>query len=114
MSELTEKLFDHKWENPTVPEMKMLRNEAGNRIEDMEKAISIWVREKVDEPMEFADDEEAVEWFIEYSDALDKGTDKEFLAKTPKDRKMEKIAATLGVSIEDLKAHPNFDEIMDI
>ena len=111
MSELTERLFDHRWDNPTVPEMKMLRNEAGNRLEEMEKAISIYCRE-LHADQELNSDEEAIYWFLGYTDAMEKGTEKEFLAQTPEDRKLEAFASMMGISVETLKEHPQFDEIM--
>ena len=112
MSELTERLFDHRWDDLTIPESKMLRNECGNHIEAMEKAIAIYCREAQGQ-MEFTDDEEAVTWFMGYADAVEAGTDEEYLAKTPEDFLLEAIAKDLGVSVEDLKQHPQFGEIME-
>ena len=39
--------------------------------DELRKAIAIWVRENGDWSMEFEDDDEAIKWFIAYTNALD-------------------------------------------
>ena len=80
MSELTNQLTDHKFlEEPLSTEEKLLRNEAAGRINDLEKAILIWVTEnppELEDGQQFEDceewtaDEQRVAWFIWNSNQL--------------------------------------------
>lgn len=107
MSELTERLFDHRFEEITLPELKMLRNEAGNQIEDLEKSICIYMRENPPKDVEFEYDAEAIEWFVGYTTALD--TDQEFVWKTNKEKELDEMAKAFGTTADD----PAFKEIME-
>ena len=107
MSELTERLFDHRWEDPSVAEMKVLRNEAGNQIEDLEKAICIFMRENPVDDIEFDNDEEAIQWFIGFTNAVDK--DEEFVWKTAKEKELDEMAKAFGTTADNSA----FKEIME-
>ncbi len=107
MSELTERLFDHRWDELTIPESKMLRNECGNHIEDLEKSICVYMRENPPANTNFESDEEAIEWFVGYTSALDKG--QEFVWKTAKEKELDSMAAAFGTTADD----PAFKEILE-
>lgn len=106
MSDLTERLFDHRWDELSIPESKMLRNECGNHIEALEKAIAIYCRESGFD-IEWKDDADAIGWFCQYADAVDKGVEAEFLAEPRVDPELQAFADAMGVDVND----PAFREI---
>ena len=100
MSEIRDMLHDHRWDNPTVPEMKMMRNEAANHIQDMEESIFAFVRKNIGEEFTITTEEEALKWFFGYTKALEKG--EEYDPKAEALAELEIFLKQNGMSLDDL------------